>query len=122
MPMKMSSCGSSNCSVQWGTMCCGHLMTGGRIGDPLVFSRAVSLGRVILTNNRRDYHKLHRIDPLHAGIITYTDDPDRAALAARIDTAIASRPVLDGLLVKVIRPNNPLANRKPRIIPGSTSP
>jgi len=51
------------------------------IGDPDVLARAIELGRAVITNDRRDYHRLHRTHPDHTGIITYTNDPDRAALA-----------------------------------------
>lgn len=79
-----------------------------RIPDPNVLARAIDLGRAVLTNNRRDYHKLHRAVPNHAGIVTYTDDQkDQPGLAARIDTALASTPALAGQLVRVIRPNIP---------------
>ena len=78
-----------------------------QIPDPDVLARAKQLGRTVLTGNRRHYHKLHRRDPNHAGIVTFTDDRDLAALAARIDAAISSLPTLAGQLVKVIRPNRP---------------
>lgn len=79
-----------------------------RIPDPDVLARATALGRAVLTNNRKDYHRLHRIDPNHAGIVTYTDDPtDRPAIADRIHAAIASLPSLAGQLVRIVRPNLP---------------
>lgn len=78
-----------------------------KIPDPDVLARAIQLGRAVVTGNRRHFHRLHRKDPNHAGIITFTDDPDRPALAARIDAAIAPLPVLAGQLVKVVRPNPP---------------
>jgi ABC-type amino acid transport substrate-binding protein len=75
------------------------------IDDPDVLARAVELGRAVLTNNRHDYHRLHRQQPVHAGIITYTDDKDAVGLANRIDAAIGSQPTLTGQLIRVIRPN-----------------
>jgi hypothetical protein len=83
------------------------------IDDPDVLARATGLGRAVITNNRRDYHRLHRRIPNHAGIVTYTDDPDRAAIAGRIDAAVAASPSLAGRLVKVIRPNPPRSGRRP---------
>ena len=50
------------------------------IDDPEVLARAIELGRAVITNDRRDYHRLHRSHPHHTGIITYTNDPDRSAL------------------------------------------
>jgi len=78
-----------------------------RIDDPDVPARATQLGRAVVTNNRKDFHRLHRADPNHAGVITYTDDPDRPAIARRIDAAIGPLPSLAGQLVRVIRPNRP---------------
>jgi ABC-type amino acid transport substrate-binding protein len=78
------------------------------IPDADLLARAVTLGRTVLTNNRRHFHTLHVQAPNHAGIVTYTDDADRAALAGRIDAAVATVSTLAGVLTKVVRPNRPL--------------
>lgn len=77
------------------------------IDDPAVLVRAIELGRAVITNDRRDYHRLHRTSPNHAGIITYTNDPDRAALAARIHAAVSAYTDLAGVLIRVVKPNPP---------------
>jgi hypothetical protein len=77
-----------------------------RIPDPDVLARATQLSRAVLTGNRKHYHRLHRLDPNHAGIITYTDD-DVPSLAGRIDAAISPLDSLDGKLIKIVRPNRP---------------
>ena len=77
------------------------------IEDPNVLARAIELGRAIITNDRRDYHRLHSIHPDHVGIITYTNDPDRAALALRIHAAVAAHSDLAGVLIRIICPNPP---------------
>lgn len=85
------------------------------IGDPDVLDRATALGRAVLTNNRKHFHRLHRRQPAHGGIVTFTDD-DFAPLAARINAAVAPLSSLDGTIVKVVRPNSPppaTAARKP---------
>ncbi len=69
--------------------------------DQLAF--ATSVGRALLTNNRKHFHKLHRAFPGHAGIITYTRDPGTNALAQRIHNAITAAPTLNGVLIKIIR-------------------
>ena len=74
------------------------------IPDPEVLAHAISLGRAVLTNNRWDYHRLHKTCPGHAGIVTYTRDPDDSALALRIHKAITDNEPLAGKLVKIIRP------------------
>ena|SRR5438874_2052939 len=76
------------------------------IGDQEVLDRATALGRAVLTNNRKDFHRLHRHRPNHAGIVTFTDD-DFQPLAERIDAAVAPLPALAGRLVKVVRPSRP---------------
>lgn len=75
-----------------------------RIDDPDVLERAIDLNRAVLTNNRVDYHRLHERIPDHAGIVTYTNDPDRMALAGRIDSAIQSTQSLQGILIKILKP------------------
>lgn len=77
--------------------------------DADVLQRATELGRAVVTNNRRDFHRLHRNSPAHAGIVTYTDDPDRGALARRIGAEVSALVSLVGALVRVVRPNPPPA-------------
>jgi hypothetical protein len=80
-----------------------------QISDPDVLARATALGRAVLTNDRNDYHKLHRTTPAHAGIITCTRDPDFAAVAERISAAISPLPTLNAQLVRIVKPNKPQA-------------
>ena len=75
------------------------------LGDSLVLVRATTLGRAVVTKNRRDYVRLHLANPIHAGIIACTEDADFAALAARIHTAVATAAELNGRLIRVNRPN-----------------
>ena len=77
------------------------------VPDPDVLARAIALGRCVLTKNRVDYYRLHAADPAHFGIVTIRDDPDRAALAARIHAAVSAVPLPAGQLVRVNRPNPP---------------
>jgi hypothetical protein len=60
--------------------------------------------RVVLTLNRKDFKRLHKWQPNHAGIIICTDDGDRMALAERIHAAILGKEILLGKLVSVVRP------------------
>lgn len=77
------------------------------IDDPHILTRAIELGRAVITNDRRDYHRLHRTHPEHTGIITYTNDPDRSALADRIHAAVSAYTELAGVLIRVVKPNPP---------------
>jgi predicted nuclease of predicted toxin-antitoxin system len=72
--------------------------------DPDILRAATAGGRAILTNDRRDYMRLHMRDPRHPGIIVCTYDPDAERLAARIHSAISAFEALDGRLIRVTRP------------------
>ena len=77
-----------------------------KIPDVRVLAFASNKDRVILTLNRRDFKRLHRSQPGHAGIIICTDDADRTALAERIHAAILAESLLSGKLISVVRPLN----------------
>ena len=79
-----------------------------KIPDDRVLEFAGSNERAILTLNRKDFKRLHRLYPDHAGIIICTDDGDRLALAGRIDAAILQEQTLQGKLVSVVRPTKGL--------------
>ena len=66
---------------------------------------ATAENRAVLTLNRRDFIRLHQINPNHSGIIVCTNDPDRPRMAARIDETIANTQSLDGTLIRVVRPS-----------------
>jgi hypothetical protein len=72
--------------------------------DPNIFQAAASTHRAILTNDRRDYMRLHRLNPDHPGIIICTYDVDIVRLVRRIHAAIVSNEPLDGKLIRVTRP------------------
>jgi len=72
--------------------------------DAEVLRRAMELGRAVLTLNRRDFIRLHRQNPNHAGIIACTQNLDFTQLAERIDAAIATEATLAGRLIRVYRP------------------
>ncbi len=57
--------------------------------DPIILARAHSLGRAIVTHNRRHFETLHRQGADHSGILSATRDDDFVALAARIHAALA---------------------------------
>ncbi|GAP98181.1 hypothetical protein NIES2104_47340 [Leptolyngbya sp. NIES-2104] len=76
-----------------------------RIPDSEVLAFATLEQRAILTQNRKDFFKLHRLKTDHAGIIACTNDRDWEALAHRIDTAIAQEESLQGKLIRIVRPS-----------------
>jgi len=75
-----------------------------RIPDDQVLAFATIQGRAVLTVNRDDFIRLHRMSPDHAGIIVCTEDLDRQRLATRIHEAIAAEESLFGKLMRVNRP------------------
>ena len=77
-----------------------------KIPDDLVLAFATSNKRAVLTLNRQDFIRLHRLQPNHSGIITCTNDRNWERLASRIDDAIAAEETLTGKLIRVVRPQS----------------
>jgi extradiol dioxygenase family protein len=75
-----------------------------RIPDDEVLSFSIDENRAVLTQNRRDFIKLHRLQPDHAGIIICSDDRDWDALAQRIHQAMLENESLQGKLIRIVRP------------------
>ena len=74
------------------------------ISDDEVLAFATSERRAVLTINRRDFIKLHRQNPKHAGIIVCTADTDFIGQAERIHTVIALIESLSDQLIRIYRP------------------
>jgi predicted nuclease of predicted toxin-antitoxin system len=73
--------------------------------DPEVLAFAIADNRVILTQNRRDFVKLHQSQPDHSGIIICSDDQNFFRLAERTHAAISAEESLQGKLIRVTRPS-----------------
>jgi hypothetical protein len=58
----------------------------------------------VITENSKDFFRLHRIQPDRAGIIACTNDRNWEALANRINAAITAEEPLQGKLIRVVRP------------------
>lgn len=74
-----------------------------RIEDPEVLVYAASLGRALLTLNRRDFRRLHDSGVGHEGIIACTADLDFDGQAKRIDTAVSGCVTLKGQFLRVVK-------------------
>jgi hypothetical protein len=61
----------------------------GGADDAAILARANTLGRAVLTYNRRHFELLHKKGASHRGILSATRDKDFHALAVRIDNALA---------------------------------
>lgn len=75
-----------------------------RISDSDVLCYATNENRAVITQNRKDFILLHRLQPGHAGIIVCTDDRDWEALAHRVHASIMAAETLQGKLIRVVRP------------------
>ncbi|BAY24158.1 hypothetical protein NIES2100_39510 [Calothrix sp. NIES-2100] len=75
-----------------------------KIPDEDVLMFATRNERAVLTRNRRDFIRLHRLQPNHAGIIVCTEDPDFEQLATHIHEMISAETRLKEKLMRVNRP------------------
>jgi predicted nuclease of predicted toxin-antitoxin system len=76
-----------------------------RIPDDDVLKFSTSQNRILITLNRRDFIQLHRINPVHSGIIVCTEDADFTALANRIHVALlTNKNQFTDQLIRVYRP------------------
>lgn len=74
------------------------------VPDEEVLAFATSVGRIVLTLNRKHFIRLHREQPTHAGIIVCTFDPNFEQQALRIHEALQKTPDMSGQLLRVNRP------------------
>jgi hypothetical protein len=74
------------------------------VSDPEVLRLANEQNRAILTLNRRDFIRLHKETPSHAGIIVCSVDPDFAGQAQRIHDELEGQPDLQEKLIRINRP------------------
>ncbi len=79
------------------------------VADEDVLSDALTLGRAVLTQNRRHFIRLDRAGRDHCGIVVCTYDPDAEGLARRIDAAVAGHETGGRWLVRVNRPHPAVA-------------
>jgi|SRR5882672_11236519 len=73
------------------------------ITDKDLLTRATEISRAVLTLNRLDFKRLHRLMPDHAGIVICTVDPDRVRQAQRVAASIDAAGELKGQLIRVYR-------------------
>jgi predicted nuclease of predicted toxin-antitoxin system len=72
--------------------------------DPRVLKFATEKDLIVLTQNRRDFKRLHQIDSTHTGIIICTEDRNVLALTTRIHEAILAEEVWAGKMISIVRP------------------
>jgi len=76
------------------------------IPDEQVLEFATQNQPTLLTINKRDFIRLHKIIPDHAGIIICSLDADISGQAERIHQEITSRSSLAGQLIHIHRPTH----------------
>jgi len=74
------------------------------LSDDAVLAFAYAEGRILLTNNRRHFIRLHREQREHCGIVVCTVDPDFVGLAQRIHTALEAHAQVARPLIRINRP------------------
>jgi predicted nuclease of predicted toxin-antitoxin system len=74
------------------------------IPDDRVLAFAITQERSILTINRDDFIRLHRLSSDHFGIIVCTNNRNWEQFAARIDEVVTAEEPLRGKLIRVVRP------------------
>ena len=75
-----------------------------RVSDDEVLAFATENDRAVVTQNRKDFILLHRLQPHHAGIIVCSDDRNWDALAQRIHAAVTEAECLQGKLLRIVKP------------------
>jgi hypothetical protein len=76
------------------------------IDDDAVLGDALSAGRILLTQNRRDFIRRHTKGMPHAGIVVCTYDRQTDRLARRIHEAVSAATPIGRRLIRVTRPQN----------------
>jgi predicted nuclease of predicted toxin-antitoxin system len=77
-----------------------------RIPDNDVLAFAIAQNRILLTINRRDFIKLHRINSTHFGIIACTENADFQQFATLIHAEIIkNKEQVENQLLRVYKPS-----------------
>lgn len=77
-----------------------------RIPDEDVLTFAISENRAILTINRKDFIRLHRLNPTHSGIIICTKNDDFENFGECIHAVLLPyEENISNLLLRVYKPN-----------------
>ena len=71
------------------------------IPDDELLQFAIEHERAVLTYNRHDFIRLHRLNPAHAGVIVCTENPDFPALAGKIHGQLHDMDSLRGERVRI---------------------
>lgn len=76
-----------------------------RIPDEAVLAFAIAQNRILLTINRKDFIKLHRLNPIHFGIVACTENNDFQEFANLIHAELTkNQRQFDNQLLCVYKP------------------
>ena len=75
------------------------------LDDDIVLADALKLGRIVLTQNRHDFKRLHQQGLPHVGIVNCSYDKDTEGHARRIEEAVLNETPGGRWLARVTRPN-----------------
>ena len=78
-------------------------MANKRWPDRSVFFFACDEHRIVLTINRRDFHKLHRLFPNHSGLVLCTAVVDFHGTATRISAAVNQVSDMTGQVIRIYK-------------------
>lgn len=73
------------------------------IPDEAVLSFVIEQKRAVITHNRQDFIRLHRLNSDHEGIIVCTENPDSCALAEKVHGQLLELESLAGQLLRINR-------------------
>ena len=75
------------------------------IDDATVLADAFAQGRILLTEDRRDFHRLHNAGKPNHGIIVCTPDSNAEGYARRISAAIPTTAPQGGWVLRIRKPS-----------------
>ncbi|MGL5808038.1 MAG: DUF5615 family PIN-like protein [Xenococcaceae cyanobacterium] len=75
-----------------------------QIPDDEVLKFATAVQRAVITQNRKDFIRLHNRQPNHAGIIVCTKNLNWDSFATEINRALTGKESIVGELIRVNRP------------------
>lgn len=71
------------------------------IPDEEVLNYAIQTQRILITLNRQDFIKLHKLNPNHFGIIICTNDPDLERQARYIHNFVTKEKELKSKIIRI---------------------
>jgi predicted nuclease of predicted toxin-antitoxin system len=74
------------------------------VSDDDVLNFSIRENRIVLTNNRRHFVRMHNANKSHCGIIVCSLDNDFQGMSQRIHSALNEHAEMNGVLLRINRP------------------